>query len=61
MSARHEHDAAGSLADDLEANVKPGLTDLPQVGGFRDTIEKMQQLVEYDLQQISHFILDLRR
>lgn len=46
-------------------NVKPGITGWAQVHGFRgetDTLEKMQQRIEYDLHYIDNwsFLLDLK-
>ena len=46
-------------------NVKPGITGWAQVNGFRgatDTLEKMQQRIEYDLQYVDNwsFLLDMK-
>jgi putative colanic acid biosynthesis UDP-glucose lipid carrier transferase len=46
----------------LRHKVKPGITGLAQVHGFRgetDTLEKMQKRVEYDLQYIKNWSLGL--
>jgi len=46
----------------LRHKVKPGITGLAQVNGFRgetDTLEKMKQRVEYDLQYLKNWSLGL--
>jgi putative colanic acid biosynthesis UDP-glucose lipid carrier transferase len=49
----------------LRHKIKPGITGLAQVNGFRgetETIDKMKQRIQYDLQYIRHWsiILDLK-
>jgi len=42
--------------------VKPGITGLAQVSGYRgetDTVEKMQKRIEYDLEYLRHWSLGL--
>ncbi len=57
---------SGRLADYMQRHrVKPGITGLAQVNGFRgetDTLEKMQKRLEYDLHYIENWSLwlDLR-